>query len=111
MAVRTKVFSRQEIGPGAGTADIGNADSGETWILKQVSLSSTVSETVDLLISDISGAPLFPLLRQALTANVPVRIDLWVVLGPLDFVWLKTMATGGTRRVWVSGAQLAGVAP
>lgn len=111
MAVRTKVFSRNEFSSGIGTHELGNSEAGETWIIKQISLSSTAAETIDLLISDLSGAPLFPVLRQALTANVPVRIDLWLVMGPLDFLWLKSTVTGGTRRVWVSGAQLAGVAP
>jgi hypothetical protein len=107
--VRTKRLFAGDTAPAGSGVTAYTCPAGETTILKDIRASNQSGSPSRLIISAVSGAARTAIVDEAATP-LPATIGRspWVVLQPGDQIELFSL--GGVVAVWLSGAELEGLA-
>lgn len=108
MAVRTKKLVVASTAPANAEHTVYTAPAGETVIVKDVRVSVVSGAPGRFVIWVQSGAARVSIMDRALAALDAPSLVCWVVLSPGDTIGIYTNT--GVAEVWVSGAELEGLA-
>lgn len=108
MAVRTKKLVVATTAPANAEHTIYTAPAGETVIVKDIRVSVISGTPGRFVVWVQSGAARTSLMDRALAALDAPSLVCWVVLSPGDTIGCYTNV--GVAIVWVSGAELEGLA-
>jgi hypothetical protein len=109
MAVRTKRLAVGISGAAGAFTTIYTCPAAETAIVKELMLSSAVTVATRLIVIAGSGALAVTLVDTSLAADATLRLPMWLVLHPADFIRIYTAVAAGAR-FWISGTELEGTA-
>lgn len=107
MPVRSKRLAAVTAAAGVGVT-VYTAPPGETAIVKDIRLWSAFGPLSRVILSLASGPDAYAIVDRAFTNLETVERQGFMVLNPGDR--LEVLSLGGALRVWVSGAELEGVA-
>jgi hypothetical protein len=108
MPVRTKPLVRASFNTAGALQTLYTCPSGETTIVKDVRVTTVSGSPSRAGLRVISGPTYIDLVDQALASGSVGLSGLFVVLRPGD--QLAGFSLGGTVGMWVSGAELEGLA-
>lgn len=109
MAVRTATLGIRSSAAANSEHTVYTVPSGKTAIVKDIRMYSEAGCTRAVVFVNRSGPGSVSLVDQALGATSIHSEQGFIVLEPADE--LRVYSEGGTFVTWVSGAELAGVAP
>lgn len=109
MAVRSARLAAASSSPANAEHTIYTCPSGKTALVKDLSLYSGAGCSVAAIFVERSGPVRVSVTTGSLGADATRRLSTFVVLEPGDTIGVYSES--GTFTVWVSGAELDGVAP
>lgn len=110
MPVRTARLAAGLSGAGASQKTVYTCPGGVTAIVKDVRLVGRSDPAQPVTLYMVSGPVLVYLVRASLAANATAAAQGFIVLEPGDHLNIDTPVTDHAAY-WVSGTELAGVAP
>ena len=109
MTVRTCRLAVGYTSPVATDTLLYTCPAGKTAVIKDVLMSGSGIAATRGLVQVRSGSDRAHIIDQPVGAQEAAHLGCWVVLEPGDTIY--AYSTAQPVRVWVSGAELAGVAP
>lgn len=109
MTVRSARLAAATSNPSGSTVTVYTCPVGVTTILKDARLCTSAGTPGRVVLSVLSGGVAVSLMDRAFNAVEVQALSTWVVLEPGDTV--RVNAAAGEVKLWLSGAELSGVAP
>lgn len=108
MAVRSNRFFAGNTLPVSVVHDVYTCPAGKTAILKDIRVCSNGSAVTRCVVIVLSGGAAISLVDSAVAALQTIAVQGFIVLEPGDK--MQVYSEGAGARVWLSGAELDGVA-
>lgn len=109
MGVRSSRLAGPSVVTGTGTTTVLTVESGETWLVKWVTLANDAGSGHEIQLYVGSNAIGNQLFRETVPATSCIQREVWWVLGPGEALTAKG-GSGQSTTITVHGAELEGVA-